>query len=349
VAAIAAGVAALRVRWLSPLAVALLATVVAAAAAPDVRGSLVLVALPLGAVVLPAATEAAVTALGRRQELWPQARVVVAAGLGIAAVVAWMPTLDSVREPVGGSEQTAVDNARDWVFANLPSRPKLVVDDVMWARLVTSGYPAEQLAEAGGVGPAHQPWPWTEARYVVGRDQALIQTSDPVGEARTRASAVARFGGGADAITIRRVVTTPDDVATDQRQRAELVAAGRALAANPRLELAPRAASLISAGQVDPRVVAVLAAMTGQHSVRIVDFPVVPGENASAQRRLVGVAAVDNQTVRAGTPAVTTLERWLQAQQPPYRPIVAEPRQLEGSPVLLIRYDALGIADVPPP
>jgi hypothetical protein len=349
VAALAAGVFGLRVRWLRPLAVALLATVVAAAAAADVRGSLIIVALPLGAVVLPAAIEAAVAALGRRQELWPQARVVVAVGLAIAAVVAWMPTLDSAREPVDGSEQTAVSNARAWVFANLPSRPKLVVDDAMWACLVKSGYPAEQLTDAGGIGPDHQPWPWTEARYVVGRDEALIATADPVGEARIRSTAVASFGDDADTITVRRVVTDPDQIATARREQAGRIAAGRALTANPRLGLAPRAATLISTGQVDSRAVAVLAAMTGQHSLRILDFPVVPGEDAGAPRRLIAVAGVDGQPVEAGAPTVTALDQWLRAQQPPYRPIAAELSRLEGSPVLLIRYDALGSTGLLPP
>jgi len=349
VAAIGSGLAGLRLRWLRPLAVALLATVVAAVAAPDVRGSVVLVALPLGAVVLPAAIEAAVAALGRRQELWPPARMVVVGGVALAAIVAWMPTLDTVREPADGSEQTAISNAKAWVFANLPSRPKLVVDDAMWACLVKSGYPAEQLAEAGGIGPDRPPLPWTEARYVLGRDEALVGAADPAGEARSRSTPVASFGDDADTITVRRVLADPDEIATDLRERAGRIAAGRALTANPRLDLAPKAANLISIGQVDSRAVAVLAAMTGQHSVRIVDFPVVPGEDAGAPRRLIAVAAVDGQPVGAGAQGITRLDQWLRAQQPPYRPIAAELGRLQGNPVLLIRYDALGASGLLPP
>ena len=349
VAAIGAGVAGLLVHWLRPLAVALLATVAAAAAVPDVRGSLVLVALPLGAVVLPAATEAGIAALGRRQEPWPSGRLVVVGALTIAAVLAWMPTLDTVREPADGSDQAAAGNARAWVFTNLPSRPKLVVDDAMWAGLVESGYPAEQLAEAGGIGPDHPSWPWTEARYVVGRDEALIDAADPVGEAWSRSTLVASFGDEAETITIRRVVTDPDEIVTARREQAGRIAAGQALAANPRLGLVPKAANLIGAGQVDSRAVAVLAAMTGQHSLRIVDFPVVPGEDAGAPRRLIAVAAVDGKPVAAGASALTALDMWLRAQQPPYRPTAAELSQLEGRPVLLIRYDALGSTGLLPP
>jgi hypothetical protein len=283
---------------------------VAAAVAPDVRGSLILVALPLGAVVLPATTEATIAELPRRQERWLQGRVIIVGALAIAAVLAWVPTRDTVREPVDGSRLTPVSDARAWIFDNLPSRPKLAVDDAMWACLVKSGYPAEQLAEAGGVGPDHPQWPWTDVRYVVGRDEALIGAADPVGTAWSRSTPVAGFGDEADAITVRRVVTDPDEIATARREQAGRIAAGRAVAANPRLSLLPKAADLISTGNVDSRAVAVLAAVTAQHSLRVVDFPVVPGEDAGAPRRLIAVAAVDGQPVGAGTPAVTALDQW---------------------------------------
>jgi hypothetical protein len=349
VAAIGAGIGALAVRWLRPLAVALLATLLAAAVAPDVRGSLVLVALPLGAVVLPAAVEAAVAGLGRRQEPWLPGRVVIVGVLAMAAVLAWVPTADTVREPVDGSRQTAVTNAKAWVFANLPSRPKLVVDDAMWACLVKSGYPADQLAEAGGVGPDRTPWPWSEARYVIGRDEALVGAADPVGVARARSTPVASFGDDANTITVSRVVADPDAAATAEREAADRQAAGRALASNPRLDLDPKAADLVRAGRVDSRALAVLAAVTAQHSLQIVDLPVVPGEDPAAPRRLIAVSAVDGQLVQAGSPAATTLDQWLRAQQPPYRPAAAEVSQLESNPVLLIRYDALGSTGLLPP
>jgi hypothetical protein len=349
VAALGAALGGLWVSWLRPLAAALLATVVAAAVAPDVRGSLVLVALPLAAVVLPAAVEAAVAAAARRPEPWLPGRMVIVGALAVAAVLAWAPTLDTVRQPIDGSRQSAVSNAKAWVFANLPSRPKLVVDDAMWACLVKSGYPAEQLTEADGVGPGHAQWPWSEARYAVGRDDALLNAAAPVGAAWARSTPVASFGDEADTIAIRRVVTDPDEIATVQREDAGRVAAGQALAANPQLRLAPKAANLIRSGQVDSRAVAALAAMIGQHSLQIVDFPVVPGEDAGALRRLIAIGAVDDQPVRPGTPAVTALDQWLRAQQPPYRPADAALSQLEGKPVLLIRYDALGSTGLLPP
>jgi hypothetical protein len=145
------------------------------------------------------------------------------------------------------------------------------------------------------------------------------------------------------------VVADPDEIATARHEQAGWVAAGQALAANPKLRLAPKATKLISTGRVDSRAMAVLAALTGQHSLRVADFPVVPGEDAAAPRRLIAVAAVDDQPVVAGTPTVTALDQWLRAQQPPYRPIAAALSRFEGRAVLLIRYDALGSTGLLPP
>jgi hypothetical protein len=349
VVAIGAGLAGLRVRWLRPLAIALLATVFAAALAPDLRGSLLLVALPLGAVVLPAAIEAAATAIGRRQEPWVPGRAVIIGALAIAVVLAWIPAADTVREPVDGSRQTAVTDTRAWVLDNLPSRPKLVVDDAMWACLVKSGYPAEQLAAANGIGPNPAPWAWSEARYAIGREPALADAADPVGGAWVHSTPVASFGDGPETISVRRVLAGPAATATAQQDERGRVAAGRALAANPRLGLQAKAASLLRDGRVDSRALAVLAAVTGQHSLQIADFPVVPGEDAAALRRLIAVSTVDDQPVAPGSTAATRLDQWLRAQQPPYRPAAAELSELEGSPVLLVRYDALSSTGLLPP
>ena len=73
------------------------------------------------------------------------------------------------------------------MIANLPSRPHLAVDDALWASLVDAGYPAEQLAAAGGLGPARAALAsWTDAAYVVGRDRALLdpETRPAVRDAR---------------------------------------------------------------------------------------------------------------------------------------------------------------------
>ena len=348
VAAVGAAIGGLWVGWLRPLAVALLATGLAAAVSPELRGSLLLVALPLGAVVLPAAVESAVAALDRRQEPWLLGRAVIVGALAIAVVIAWIRRPHGPR--AGRRIPAACRHQRPGVgVRHLPSHPKLVVDEAMWACLVKSGYPAEQLAATGGIGPDRASWAWVDARYAIGRDTAMVGAADPVGAAHANSTPVASFGDGLDTIAVRRVVPDAGATATAQREEAGRVAAGRALAGNPRLGLQTRATTVLRAGRVDSRALAVLAAMTGQHSLQIVDFPVVPGENAAAPRRLIAVGTVDDQPVAAGSTTLTMLDQWLRAQQPPYRPASAELSQLEGSPVLLIRYDALGSTGLLPP
>lgn len=351
VLAVGAGLVGLRVRWLRPLAVALLATAGTAAVAPDGRGSLVLVALPLGAVVLPAAVETVVAAADARQAAWFPGQAAVVGMLAVAATLLWVPSADRLRRPADAPARAAVDDARAWVLTNLPSRPKLVLDDVLWASLVDAGYPADQLAAAGGLGPDRPAWPqgWADAGYAVGRDAVLVDAADLVGAARHNSTPVAAFGTGTDQVTIRRVVADPDATATTKREAAGRIGAGEGLAVNPNLDLAAGPALLLRRGQVDARVLSVLAAITGEHTLRIVDFPVVPGEDEAAPRRLIAVSAIDNRNAAAGSTGVTLLDQWLRAQQPPFRPAGTQVTRIGTADVLLVRYDALGGTGLLPP
>jgi hypothetical protein len=238
------------------------------------------------------------------------------------------------------------------VLANLPSRPKLAVDDTMWAALVESGYPADQLAAAHGLGPERDPWPrgWAECRYVIGRDRVLLGSdAGAAATARQSSAPVASFGEGDARVDVRRVLTDPAASAQAARDVASRRDAGAALANNPRLGLAPAAADLLRRGAVDARALSVLAAVSGQHSLGVVDFPAIDGEDARQPRRLIAVASVEGQRVRRGAAAVTLLDQWLRAQQPPYRPAGSELARLDGRDVLLVRYDALGSSGLLPP
>ncbi|CAA9251292.1 MAG: hypothetical protein AVDCRST_MAG41-1907, partial [uncultured Corynebacteriales bacterium] len=88
---------------------------------------------------------------------------------------------------------------------------------------------------------------------------------------------------------------------------------------------------------------------TGDQALAIIDFPIVPGEDPAAPRRLVAVSAIDGTPVTAGAGVVGLLDQWLRAQQPPYRPAGTEPARHAGRDVLLIRYDALGSTGLLPP
>ena len=150
-------------------------------------------------------------------------------------------------------------------------------------------------------------------------------------------------------MTVRRVLADPDAAGKALVDASSRIDAGAALAGNPRLGLQPVAADLLRRGEVDARAVSVLAALTGQHSIAVADFPVVTGEDPEQPRRLVAVTAIDGQPVRSGANAVTLLDQWLRAQQPPYRPAGTELSDLGGRAVLVVRYDALGSTGLLPP
>ena len=353
---VAAGMlAALAVRWLRALAAGLLGAAVAAALAADARVPLVLVAIPLAALLLAAVGDAAA---GRWTAWWtgpsrqaglPPGRTrwvmlaTAAAALAIAVVAAWVPTGTAVRGP--GTDVSAA-RARDWVLASLPSRPRLAVDEAVWAELVQAGYPPDRLAAVGGLGAGGRASThgWADATFVVGRDRALFAAApgDPARQAREHSAAVAGFGDGVERVQIRRVLTDREAVArlaaADLRSRAE---AGAALARNPRLRLRPDAAALLRRGDVDARVEVVLAGIAAAHRLDIATFPAVDGEDDRLPRRLVAVTSIDGRPVAAGGTVVTLLQQWLQAQQVPYRPAASTVAQLSGQTALLVSYDAL--------
>lgn len=99
---------------------------------------------------------------------------------------------------------------------------------------------------------------------------------------------------------------------------------GPDLAGNPALDLAPDAASTLRAGRVDPRITLTLAGLAGVHDIAVAAFPAVPGEPATAARRTAVVTEVDGVPV-TDPAAAAVLVRWLEGQQPPFRPDTITP------------------------
>jgi hypothetical protein len=94
------------------------------------------------------------------------------------------------------------------------------------------------------------------------------------------------------------------------------------MTANPRLRLAPAAADQLRQGAVDPRVMIVLAALTGAHTLTVSAFPAEPLEPPDAVRRRVLLGPVDGRPAADPPPE---LRDWLAAQQPPFAPAVVQP------------------------
>jgi hypothetical protein len=93
-------------------------------------------------------------------------------------------------------------------------------------------------------------------------------------------------------------------------------------------------------GQVDPRLMLVLAAMTTAHRVEVGDFPAAELDSSAVPRRQVLLTAIDD-----GPPASSELLRtWLNAQQSPFRPSAIQ----SNGTALLVGYPAPPISGLLP-
>jgi hypothetical protein len=241
--------------------------------------------------------------------------VTVAAAATAVAVLgrqAWRPGPDA--DP----QRVSADAARDWVLANLHGSPWLAVDDVTWVELVRAGYPAEKLLSGSGLGPA------TEVPGGArGIDLVIADPADPGALAPDAAQALvsswpqARFGADGAVREIRYVVgDLAAATARAERERAACRLAGTSLAGNQRLHLSAVAGRALRDGEVDPRLVSVLAGIAAEHDLAVADFPAVPGEPAAGvQSRVVRLSAFDGRPASGGG-----LRAWLTTQLPPYRP-----------------------------
>ncbi len=152
--------------------------------------------------------------------------------------------------------------------------------------------PADVRAELAGDGvPA--------GRLRTARD-ALLVTRGACGPGQV----LAGFGAGTGALC----VTAPSVPDTGGSAR---VALGRQLATNPAVDARTGARDLLAGGRADPRALLLLAGLTAQGPVGVVDLPAVAGEAPGVPRHLLVLAG----------PSPAQLA-WIHAQRPPYAPRV---------------------------
>jgi hypothetical protein len=106
---------------------------------------------------------------------------------------------------------------------------------------------------------------------------------------------------------------TPEQV----RARAELA---EALLANPTTEVSPADAGILAAGQVDPRLLGLLAGIGARYGLGLHSLPAVPGEPPGALVRQAVVSAVGGRPLSEDPAAAGELRTWLAVQHEPYAP-----------------------------
>jgi hypothetical protein len=224
--------------------------------------------------------------------------------------------------------------AAGWVAQQVAAGAIVACDPAMCAALLESGVPAGRLLLLG-----------TAATDPLGAD-VVVATPALRSQFGTRLETVyaptvlASFGSGAGRIDVRAVA--PDGaaayesaLAADQRAR---IAAGRQLLGNRRISVSANARAALRDGEVDPRVLVVLAALAAAEPLRIVAFG-DPSPGASPAVPLRGAEISPARTGAGARAGLESILSFLDAQQAPFLPARSG---LVGTSAVSVEYSAPG-------
>jgi len=285
----------------------------------------------------------------RRVTLALVAVAVVAVGAGVIGAVLGQSTTSSPASQSQGSppsqgsaaalgaSATVRNETAGWITAQVASSAVVACDPAMCAALQADGLQATRLLVLG-----------TAAADPLGSD-LVVATAAVRNQFGARLESVyapaliATFGSGANRIDVRALA--PDGAAAylssaaiDRRSR---ISAGRQLLRNPRITVAVSARAALTAGDVDPRVLMLLAALAPEQPVLVSSFgDPAPGAGATVPLRSATIAPGASGGKASSATAVSRLRSMLsfiKAQQQPYLPLRAS---LDGTSALTVEYAA---------
>lgn len=223
--------------------------------------------------------------------------------------------------PIPGSLQAATANrasAARWIAGQVSLSAIVACDQAMCLALQASGVDVGRLLVLG-----------TSASDPLGSD-LVVATPALRSQFGARLASVyapvviASFGSGAARIDIRAVAadgTAAYDSAL-AADRSARIAAGEQLIGNRHIAMTAAARVVLRAGQVDPRLLATLAALAAQQPLRILAF----GDPSPGASAAVPLRSVELAPAKAGTQAAARLRvmiSFLQGQRPPFLPAMA--------------------------
>ncbi len=245
-----------------------------------------------------------------RQRSWwsgPFARgsllaLVLTASVVMAALVTW-PAGDGgtpAAPPPSATPAPGGPAPAEWLAAALPRSTDLAASAGVREDLTGQGVPADRLR------PAED-------------DDATGSLLAVVGPAPPGSRVVARFDRPGDGDELLVVDPRPGEPTAEQRERRWSLAA--ALLANPTTGADPAVVAVLQSGEVDLRLLSLLAALAADEGVGIAALPPLPGEEGTATpARRVLLDSLGGAPVPADPAATERLQGWLAAQLPPFTP-----------------------------
>ena len=276
---------------------------------------------------------------GRRVTIALALVAIVALGAGVTGVIIGraakspsVPAVPAVPAAAASASATTRGEVASWIAGQVAASAIVACDPAMCAALHADGLPATRLLVLG-----------TATADPLGSD-VVVATLAVRNQFGTRLQSVyapvviASFGTGAGRIDIRAIA--PDGtaaykaaLAADRRSR---ISAGSQLLRNPRIIVAADARNALSAGDVDPRLLMMLAALADQQQVRITAF----GDPSPGASPVVPLRSVEIAALGPGAEAEASLRSMLSfidAQRQPFQPLQAA---LVGSSALTVEYAA---------
>jgi hypothetical protein len=228
--------------------------------------------------------------------------------------------------------------AASWITAQAATGAIVACDPQMCADLQRAGVPASRLLVLGrgGAGPLGSDLIVATAAVRAEFGARLTSVYAPV--------AVAAFGAGSAQAAIR--VVAPDGSAaylsalrTDQAAR---VSAGQQLLRNQRIHVSAPVRQAMTAGQVDSRLLTVLAGLATMHAVNVLDVgTATPGASPALPLRWADIASAGRLPHHPHWPnSIGSLSRFLRAQLAPYRPASITSIRLNGRAALRVGFAA---------
>ncbi|HEY0935610.1 MAG TPA: hypothetical protein VGD91_17920, partial [Trebonia sp.] len=218
--------------------------------------------------------------------------------------------------------------AAAWVAQQVSPDVTVTCDPVMCGQLHRDGFPAAGLK------------PLPRGARVLPGSGVVVATPAVRGQLGSRLATayapqvIASFGSGAARVDVRTIAPAGASAFRTRlaTRQAALAVVGRQLLSNKNIRASASAGAALRGGQVDARLLTILALLSAQMPVRLTGFAGAPGASPGVPLRgaEIGVATTADRS------AVVAL---LNAQQSPYRPTVAI--MAGGSrPVITLRFDA---------
>jgi hypothetical protein len=234
-------------------------------------------------------------------------------GLGISGSGAG----SSGAQSAGSLQEATVtrNTAARWIAGQVGSGAIVACDPAMCAALQANGLTAARLLMLG-----------TAAADPLGSDLVVATPAlrSQFGARLANVYApevIASFGSGTGRIDIRAVA--PDGTAAYDSalaaDRGERIDAGKQLIGNRRITMSAAARETLRAGQVDPRLLAMLAALAAQQPVRILGLG-DPSPGASAAIPLRGAEIAPAHTGAHALARLRSMLSFLRAQRLPFLP-----------------------------